>query len=157
MKRSSSELKVAVTVWGDRVSPVFDAARTLLIAEINNTKIIHTYYLPFMPEPVSQCVRVLQAEEVVVLICGAVSQEPADALEAAGLEVIPFITGNIGVILENLVAGCQEWTALKMPGCARTVCCRGRIRKGSGQTQKVSETGTTMKRQKRDETGPRRS
>ncbi len=156
MKTTSPELKVAVTVWEDRVSPVFDAAGTLLIAEINNSQITHTYHQAFMPEPVSRCVRILQAEEVGVLICGAISQEPADALEAAGLEVIPFIAGNINVILDNLVAGCREWTPLKMPGCARTVCCRGRIRRGSGQVPQSSASGTAMNRREQGETWQRR-
>ncbi|PIE58638.1 MAG: dinitrogenase iron-molybdenum cofactor biosynthesis domain-containing protein [Desulfobulbus propionicus] len=131
----SPELIVAVTVWEDRVSPVFDTARTLLIAEITDAKISNTYYQPFTPEPVFQCIRVLQDQKVAALICGAVSRELADGLEAAGLEVIPFITGNIDVVLNNLVAGCQEWTPLKMPGCSRAVCCRGRMRHGGGQVQ----------------------
>jgi len=37
MKQNGAGRKIAVTVWGQRVSPVFDSASTLLIAEIDAT------------------------------------------------------------------------------------------------------------------------
>ena len=40
-------MKVALTAWGDRISPVFDSAHTLLIAEIKNKQIISKHYESF--------------------------------------------------------------------------------------------------------------
>ena len=36
-------MKVAITVWGNRISPVFDSAQTILLAEIEQGKIISEY------------------------------------------------------------------------------------------------------------------
>lgn len=123
-------MKVAVTVWEDRVSPVFDSAGNLLIAEIENARIINTSYQQFDPEMVLQLARMLRAQGVDVIICGAVSEDPATLLEAAGFELIPFIAGDVDQVLKNFIKEKPVWTELIMPGCGRNICCRGRIRKG---------------------------
>ncbi|MEZ4551736.1 MAG: hypothetical protein R2860_13105 [Desulfobacterales bacterium] len=43
-------MKVALTAWEDRISPVFDAARTLLIAEVENGEIVKRQHVSFFPE-----------------------------------------------------------------------------------------------------------
>jgi predicted Fe-Mo cluster-binding NifX family protein len=40
-------MKIAITTWGNRVSPVFDAAKTLLIADIENQSIHSKKYEVF--------------------------------------------------------------------------------------------------------------
>ena len=130
MKRKGAPVNIAVTVWGQRVSPVFDAARTLLIAEIDHGALVGTSLLAFDPAHQGELVRLLRARQVVVLICGAVSAEPAALLEAAGFELIPFVTGEVQRVLETFVLGRDFGRELCMPGCAATICCRGRIRRG---------------------------
>lgn len=122
-------MKVAVTVWEDRVSPVFDSSRNLLIAEIRKSRVVNTSYLQFDPLMVSQLARMLKEKEVAVIICGAVSEGPATLLEAAGFKLISFIAGDVGQVLENFVRKKPVWTDLIMPGCSRKSCCQRRIRK----------------------------
>ena len=43
-------MKIAITIWGNRISPVFDAARTLLVARIENRTILKKRYIPFNPD-----------------------------------------------------------------------------------------------------------
>jgi predicted Fe-Mo cluster-binding NifX family protein len=129
MEEKNSAMKVAVTVWEDRVSPVFDSARNLLIAEIENAQVINTHYQQFDPDQVSQFAEMLKAHEVDAIICGAISEGPANLLEAAGFELISFIAGNVIQVIENFVKENPVWTELIMPGCGRTICCRGKIRK----------------------------
>lgn len=121
-------MKVAVTVWEDRVSPVFDSARNLLIAEIENARIIDTSYQQFNPEMVSQLASMLRTEGVDVIICGAISEGPATLLEAAGFDLISFIAGDVDKVFKNFIQEDPVWTELIMPGCRRNICCRGRIR-----------------------------
>ena len=130
MKQKGAPVNIAVTVWGQRVSPVFDAARTLLIAEIDHGALVGTSLLAFDPAHPGELVRLLRARQVVVLICGAVSAEPAALLESAGFELIPFVTGEVQRVLETFVLGRDFGRELCMPGCAATICCRGRIRRG---------------------------
>lgn len=128
MKARPQAITVAVTVWENRVSPVFDAAQTLLIAEINDNGIGNTHYRRFQPEYVYQLIEMLGEERVDAMVCGAVSQEPAELLEAAGIELISFISGDIGQVLERMVHAEPELHDLVMPGCRQGDGCRMRKR-----------------------------
>nr|WP_320009753.1 NifB/NifX family molybdenum-iron cluster-binding protein [uncultured Desulfobulbus sp.] len=124
--------KIAITVWGQRVSPVFDSARTLLLVEDNGQGLAATSRIGFDPERPLELLHLLRAQRVVLIICGAVSEGPAAMIEAAGIEMIPFITGNVQQVLEHFLAGHTFDSTFCMPGCGKNICCRGRIRRGHG-------------------------
>ncbi len=107
----------ALTVWENRISPVFDSSRTLLVAEIEDKKISNRHYEPFNPCLPSHFADRLNALGVEVLICGAISQHPADIIEAIGIKLLAFITGNTDELLENLVKNKSIVPAFLMPGC----------------------------------------
>ena len=130
MKRQGATVNIAVTVWGQRVSPVFDAARTLLVAEIDHGTLTTTALLAFDPAHPGELVRLLRARGVQVIICGAVSAEPAALLEAAGFDLVPFVTGPVPRVLEAFARGQAFDRELCMPGCGAALCCGGRIRRG---------------------------
>ncbi|MFO7715730.1 NifB/NifX family molybdenum-iron cluster-binding protein [Desulfosarcina sp.] len=110
-------MKVAVTVWEKRVSPVFDASRRVLIADIENARITDQSYLVFDPGLPSNLAKTLSDLEVPVLICGAVSQVPANTLTAGGITLIPFITGKVDRVLEAYAKGESLTPGFLMPGC----------------------------------------
>jgi predicted Fe-Mo cluster-binding NifX family protein len=110
-------MKIAVTVWEDRISPVFDASRRLLIVDIKNTRIGERSVLVFDPEQPSRLVKILAKLDVRVLICGAVSQLPATIIDAADITLIPFITGRVDRVLEAFARGESLEPAFLMPGC----------------------------------------
>lgn len=130
MKRNDARRTIAVTVWGQRVSPVFDSARTLLIVEIDGGTMGNVSSLAFDSDRPLELLQMLRAQQVTVVICGAVSEEPAAMLEAAGVEVIPFIAGDVGQVLERYCQGQPLGPEFRMPGCGRGICCRGKIRRG---------------------------
>ncbi|MCB2145365.1 MAG: NifB/NifX family molybdenum-iron cluster-binding protein [Deltaproteobacteria bacterium] len=110
-------MKVAVTVWEDRISPVFDASRRLLIAEIENAQITDRSYVIFDPERPSNLARTLEELDVPVLICGAVSQAPATIIVAGGITLIPFIAGEVDRVLDVYAKGNPLAPTFVMPGC----------------------------------------
>ena len=111
-------MKMALTVWENRISPVFDAAQMLLVVEIENTKIINKHYEPFYPElPTRLAVRLAEMN-VAVLICGAISEMPANILEANGIKLIPFITGDAREVIDAYVKDVPSMPAFLMPGCS---------------------------------------
>jgi len=116
-------MKVAITVWGDRISPVFDSAQTLLIAEVNQTEIINRQIEKFQVGLLSRLISLLEELDVEVLICGALSDESAILLDASAVEVIPFITGRVELVL-SLYAKGMDLVDFTMPGCPRNRCCR---------------------------------
>ena len=130
-------MKVAITIWENRISPVFDASHMLLVTEIENEKIINRKQIMFNPEMPSRLTETLTAMDVDVLICGAVSEMPANTIEAGGIKLIPFIAGDANKVLEFFVKGNPIIPAFSMPGCG----CkhRERVRKKAGFTQKRGE------------------
>lgn len=118
-------MKVAITIWGNRISPVFDSAQTLLIAEVEGDDIIDRRIERMDGALFSRVLELLESLEVDVLICGALSMGTAALLEAVRIEVIPFIAGDAEEILSLYVDG-EDLADFTMPGCPRRQCCRGR-------------------------------
>jgi predicted Fe-Mo cluster-binding NifX family protein len=139
-KETLSVMKVALTAWDDRISPVFDSAKKLLIAEIKEAKVINKHYESFNTERTFQLVTVLNNLGIDVLICGAISETPSNIIEAGGIKLIPFIGGNIEQVLDSYAKGLQIVPTFLMPGCR---CTQGRKRKGrrsfSFQQKEVSK------------------
>lgn len=119
-------MKTALTVWANRISPVFDAARTLLIVAIHDSKIQSREYASFNPKAPSQLAARLLQLDAPILICGAISQRPALLLETGGIQLIPFITGRVEDVLKAHAQASLIRPAFLMPGCQ----CRRRRRRG---------------------------
>ena len=110
-------MKVALTVWGKRISPVFDSAQMLLISEIENSKIIKKEYETFNPESSHQLADLLNKQKISVLICGAISEVPANMIETYGIKLIPFISGSVDEILQSYAQNESILPNYLMPGC----------------------------------------
>jgi predicted Fe-Mo cluster-binding NifX family protein len=110
-------MKVAFTAWEDRISPVFDSARRLLIADIENEKVLSRQYESFNPQPVSRLVDMLKILKIEVLICGAISRTPSIIIEASGIKLISFVGGKIDDVLMSYVRGISIVPGFSMPGC----------------------------------------
>ena len=57
-------MKIAVTIWGNRVSPVFDAAKKLLVVDIKKQKIINKQYLFFDPGSIEDLIKLLKKMQI---------------------------------------------------------------------------------------------
>jgi len=75
----------------------------LLVVEIENTKIISRRYEPFYPEFTTRLAVRLTEMNVTILICDAISEMPANVLEANGIKLIPFITGDTNGVIDAYV------------------------------------------------------
>ncbi|BBO80694.1 NifB/NifX family molybdenum-iron cluster-binding protein [Desulfosarcina ovata] len=113
-------MKVAVTVWEDRISPVFDASRRLLVVSIEKGCIVDRSVVIFNPERPSNLVKTLAELGAPVLICGAVSRVPATVIAAGGIVLIPFIAGKVERVLGAYAKGEPLTPTFVMPGCLRT-------------------------------------
>jgi len=118
-------MKVAVTVWNARISPVFDVSQELMVVEVSDRKIGRVHYEPMDPESGSRTAERLARMGVTVLICGAISQRPASILEAAGIQLIPFVTGKADTVIAVFAEGRPIVPEFLMPGCGRRLrCCQ---------------------------------
>ena len=146
-------MKIAVTIWEKRISPVFDSSGLLLIVEINNDKIISRREEPFNSDAPFLLVNRLNDLNVNILICGAISQMPATVIEQGGVLLIPFIGGIVNDVLDCCAKGNSPATEFLLPGCGRMKCCRQReqnifftgqkevdiMPKGEGKTSKGND------------------
>ncbi|MFO7963687.1 MAG: NifB/NifX family molybdenum-iron cluster-binding protein [Desulfobacterales bacterium] len=114
-------MKVALTVWENRISPVFDSARTLLIAEIKDKKIVKRDYERLNPELPTTYVGRMTDSGISALICGAISQVPAGIIESAGIKLIPFVSGDVEDILAHYSKGMPISPKFSMPGCSESL------------------------------------
>jgi len=133
-------MNVAITVWGNRISPVFDSAKTLLVAEIREEMVVDRKIHLLQATIFNVCLRLLAELEVRVLLCGALCEGPLRLLESQRIEVIPFLTGETEQILQCFVQG-EDLKQFVMPGCGHSRCCRmrkvGRRDKGIGRELEV--------------------
>ncbi len=109
-------MRVAVPDWKGRVSPVFDAARQLLIVELGGGR-----EMARTRASLAQTLPPLRAEELAqqgvdVLLCGGISTALLRMLEAHGIRVIPGISGNVNQVLQGYLAGRLTDGRFALPG-----------------------------------------
>ena len=110
-------MRVAIPISDGRISPVFDAARRLLLVDIENGREVwRTEQIVGEPElgPRARRVAELGAD---VLICGAISRPLEAMLLSAGVEVVPQTCGPVEDVLEAFMSGRLTEQAFVMPGC----------------------------------------
>jgi predicted Fe-Mo cluster-binding NifX family protein len=112
-------MKIALTVWEDRISPVFDVANKLLLADIKQGRMAKTSLMEIDPGSLPQLMDIFKRMEISVLICGAISEIPANIISDGGIKLIPFIAGKTDHILNAYINGKPIMPAFAMPGIKR--------------------------------------
>jgi len=111
-------MRIAIPVWNGRVSPVFDVARTICVADMDddlgetNPRATHALN-PVRP------VSTLTELGVDLLVCSAISAPLVSAMSASGIEVISDICGSPDEIIAALAAGGDGLEGLRSPGSRR--------------------------------------
>lgn len=119
-------MKTAITVWNNRIAPVFDAAgKCLLLGEENEASVITA-----LPEDYSAKAVFLKEQGVSTLICGGISCECERLILEKEITIIPFIAGNIDEVISAWKENRLIQAKFGMPGCG----CprRRRFRAGRG-------------------------
>ena len=110
-------MRVAIPVFDGRISPVFDAARRLLLVDIENGREVwRTEQVVEEPELGPRARRVAEFGAD-MLICGAISRPLEAMLLSAGVEVVPQTCGQAEDVLRAFMSGQLTEQAFLMPGC----------------------------------------
>jgi len=125
-------MKVALTVWAGRISPVFDVSREALILNIENRKIVSTSREALDGPAPHLKVERLVSLGVETLICGAISEPLHVELTSRGVKVLGFVAGDVEKVTQAFLAGGLPAPALSMPGCA-SAQKRFRVGRGGGR------------------------
>jgi predicted Fe-Mo cluster-binding NifX family protein len=124
-------MKIAIPVYNDSVSNVFDFAHRLLLMDIENVKVFNRSEVALESQSLPQRAGNLKNLGVDVLICGAISQALVNMVTASGIQVLPYVTGRVNDVLEAYLTGQLAKPQFSMPGCwpgARKGFGRGRRR-----------------------------
>lgn len=114
-------MRIALPIWEDKITPLLDTASRLLVlnegAEVKSDRFevsldgmdLHT-----------RCVRI-QALEIQILICGAVSRLFSGMLHGIGVQVISGISGGAEEVLQAYHLEGLSDPRFLMPGYKRRV------------------------------------
>jgi predicted Fe-Mo cluster-binding NifX family protein len=112
-------MKIAIPIWNDRVSPVLDTARELLVVEQDSDgrQARNTMALP--DSSLMYKARLIGSNGIGALICGAVSRRLEMMLTNEGIRVIPWVRGEIDSIISAYLNGNLNQQSFRLPGCGR--------------------------------------
>lgn len=111
-------MKVAIPVWGDKISPVFDTAAQLMIVDTESEHLDRTGVSLEGDDLQRRCNRMKELG-VEMLICSAISNPFCRRLKAENIEVIQGISGPKEEVLQAYLQGNLYQEAFRMPGCPR--------------------------------------
>lgn len=112
-------MKVALSVWNGRISPVFDVSRNILILKIDHGAVTERREETFEEnDPVRKAGKLLEWN-VRKLLCGAISRPLAGLFAAYGIRTIPFLAGDAEEVIGAYLSGKLPNRRLAMPGCCR--------------------------------------
>jgi predicted Fe-Mo cluster-binding NifX family protein len=121
-------MRLAVPVWTNVVSPVFDVAKHLLLVDVADGREITRQMESLGDTNLARRVESLIQMNVDLLICGSISRPLEAALLASGVQVIARISGEVERVLEAVLSDTLD-ESFQMPGCSRFMPPLGRCRR----------------------------
>eukprot|EP00828_Plagiopyla_frontata_P006391 TRINITY_DN1277_c0_g1_i2.p1 TRINITY_DN1277_c0_g1~~TRINITY_DN1277_c0_g1_i2.p1 ORF type:complete len:289 (-),score=11.55 TRINITY_DN1277_c0_g1_i2:170-1036(-) len=131
-------MKVAFSIWNKRIAPVFDTSIEIMLVEVENREIISRQGCSLSTGVVADKILRLGELEVGVLVCGAVSRIVQEQLIQSGIEVVPFISGEVDTVIKGWLQEELSQDSFAMPGC----CGRRQRRSGCGPRRCQDQTGS---------------
>ncbi|MBD3383551.1 hypothetical protein GF407_01380 [candidate division KSB1 bacterium] len=118
MKKGTKSMKVGITVWQNRISPVFDVAKHVKVIRLDNNA-VQIKDLEMTSSLPLQRAELLSNAGIKVLICGAISVPFAKMIAGRNIKVIPFIAGEFSTVLNAYLNSNLERPEFNMPGYRR--------------------------------------
>jgi predicted Fe-Mo cluster-binding NifX family protein len=128
-------MKTAFAYWDHRIAPVFDTARRIHVVEDDSGKIVAETGESLVDDLPVQKARRLVELGVGTLVCGAISRSLHEMVAALGIQVIPFVAGDLGEVIQAWLGGNLESDTFVMPGCSGRARGRRRGMRGTGKDE----------------------
>jgi predicted Fe-Mo cluster-binding NifX family protein len=129
--RREGTVRIAFAAWQDRIAPVFDVARRVVLVEGGPDRPIRREDMALEGAETATRVRALTERKVEVLICGAISRAAQEVVETAGIRTVAFVAGRLDEIEAAWWEGRLAGGRYAMPGCRGGGRLRRR-RRGNG-------------------------
>lgn len=124
-------MRIAIPTWQQRVSPLFDTAERIVIADVANGQITQLSEERISNSSLINRANYLAERKVDVLICGGISGIMVSFLMRWNINVISGTMGDINSVLDGYINNTLENRDFRMPGCRG----RGRKNRGGGKGQ----------------------
>jgi predicted Fe-Mo cluster-binding NifX family protein len=98
-------VKIAIPMFNSRVSPRFDFAPKVLIAKVENGKVVEREHYSLNNLNTIRRGTLLREQGVNVLICGGISNFSIRLLLENGIQVVPMIAGELEEVLNQFIDG----------------------------------------------------
>lgn len=130
-------MKIAFAYWEQRIAPVFDTARHVLVLELTDNLTISNKQEFLLEEQALNKILQLQNMGVEVLVCGAVSRFVCEIILNHGIKVFAFVAGDLQAVVNAWLQGEIEHERFAMPGCRgrRRMRCRQRRMRCQEETE----------------------
>ncbi len=126
-------MRIALPVWQDRVSPVFDVAGQLLLVDVTDGNETARDVHKLTEVTADARIAAVVEMDVGTLICAGITQPLQAGFADRGVRVIARVCGNVEEVLAAFLAGRLTEERFAMPGC----CWQRRQRNGgSGRTKR---------------------
>jgi predicted Fe-Mo cluster-binding NifX family protein len=110
-------MRIALPIWQDRISPVFDVAKQLLLVRwADGREAGREEHLMNETAPDEYARRLIELG-VETLICAGISQSLETVLADRGIRVIARVCGGIEEVLAAFQTGQLSEERFAMPGC----------------------------------------
>jgi predicted Fe-Mo cluster-binding NifX family protein len=116
-RTEDSRMRFALTVWKDRISPVCDVARNILVVDVEGGIVVGRRNENFVDQDPFQKIARLAELRVQTVICGAISRPLAEAASAYGIRMLPFVAGDVEQVIDAFLRGSLLNPTFCMPGC----------------------------------------
>ncbi len=99
-------MRIAIPVWEDRISPVFDAATRLMVVELESNKELARFEIVIdADEELHNRFRLINELHIDCIICGAISRPFLQKLMGLGIKIIYGISGKVDDVVSTYLKG----------------------------------------------------
>jgi predicted Fe-Mo cluster-binding NifX family protein len=110
-------MNTAFAYWNERIAPVFDTARQIHVVKAECGRIMSEMQQTLLQElPVQKALRLVELG-IGTLVCGAISRPLHETIAGYGIQVIPFVAGDLHEVIQAWLKGDLEHDTFTMPGC----------------------------------------
>ena len=112
-------MNIAIPVWNQHISTVFDYCDRVMIVRIRSGRVIDERHFDFCGTSVVERVNMLRQLDANILLCGAISMPLERMITASGITVVPFLKGTTRDIINAYLSGNLPNPHFFLPGCRR--------------------------------------
>jgi len=98
-------VKIAIPRFGESVAPCFEYSATMAIFTVEDAKVISQKDFVLHSQQEFDRVRLLRDQGVDTLICGGVRDRFEDMINALGIRVISWVSGDVDELLDKFLRG----------------------------------------------------